>query len=95
MTYAAPVGPYTVTFAAVGGTCWLGAQQQVATTAYLQMWTLSSGQQASYHANGPLVVKIGAPHYVKMAVDGIPVVLPPGNVQPYDVSFTAGSGTPA
>lgn len=95
VTYAAPAGPYTITFAAVGGTCWLGAQQQVATSAYLQMWTLSSGERASYHADGPLVVKIGAPRYVTISVDGVPVVLPPGNVQPYDVSFTAGSGTPA
>ncbi|HUY30410.1 MAG TPA: RodZ domain-containing protein [Acidimicrobiales bacterium] len=95
VTYVAPSGPYTVTFTAVGGTCWLGAQQQVASSSYLQMWTLTSGQRASYQANGPLVVKIGAPRYVTIAVDGEPVVLPPGNVQPYDISFTTGSGTPA
>ncbi|HVC26482.1 MAG TPA: hypothetical protein VND23_12065 [Acidimicrobiales bacterium] len=95
VTYAAPSGPYTITFRATGGTCWLGAQQQVVSNTYLQMWTLASGESASYRASGALVVKIGAPRYVSISVAGEPVVLPPGNVQPYDISFTTGTGTPA
>jgi hypothetical protein len=94
-TYEAPAGTYTVTFKATTGECWLGAQRAVDTTAYLQMWSLGPGETASYTASGPLVVKIGAPKYVKVEVDGIPVVLPPGNVQAFDISFVASSGTPA
>ncbi|MCU1491425.1 MAG: hypothetical protein JWM85_2830 [Acidimicrobiaceae bacterium] len=93
VTYQAPAGSYTVSFTATAGECWLGAQQQANSSAYLQMWTLTPGQTATYKASGPLVVKIGAPKYVTIKVNGKPVVLPPGNVQAYDISFTTGAGT--
>ncbi len=95
VTYQAPAGRYTLTFRATGGECWLGAQSQAATTSWLKMWLLTPGEQASYSWSGPLVVRIGAPRYVSISVNGTPLVLPPGNVRPYDVSLTTGTGTSA
>jgi hypothetical protein len=94
VTYAAPAGSYTLTFSATTGACWLGAQAQVNTSAYLQMWTLQPGQSATYTASGPLVVKIGAPHYVTIRLDGKPVVLP-DYATPYDVSFSSSASASA
>lgn len=93
VTYTAPSGSYTISLTATSGTCWLGAQQQVNTTAYLAMWTLAPGQTATYHASGAVVIKIGAPKYVTIEVNGRRVDLPPGNIQAYDIRFATGAGT--
>ncbi len=95
VTYQAPPGRYTITFRASGGECWLGAQSQAATTSWLKMWLLTPGEQASYSWSGPLVVRIGAPRYLSITVNGTPLVLLPGNVRPYDISLTTGTGTSA
>jgi hypothetical protein len=95
VTYLAPAGSYTVTFKATTGECWLGAQSQVNTTAYLKMWTLMPGETASYSASGPLVVKIGAPKAISVEVDGRPLTLPASNIDAYDISFVSGSTTSA
>ncbi|MHB1974928.1 MAG: RodZ domain-containing protein, partial [Acidimicrobiales bacterium] len=94
VTYQVPATTYTVSFAAASGACWLGAQQQ-ASGPYVRMWTLAPGAQASYAASGPLVVKIGAPRYVSISVNGTPLVLPAGRDQPYDVSLVPGTSTAA
>ncbi len=94
VTYQVPATTYTVSFAAASGACWLGAQQQ-ASGPYVRMWTLAPGAQATYAASGPLVVKIGAPRYVSISVNGTPLVLPAGRDQPYDVSLVPGTSTAA
>jgi hypothetical protein len=90
VTYQLHAPAYTVSFSAASGACWLGAQQLVGGP-YVKMWTLAPGEQASYAATGPLVVKIGAPRYITIAVDGTPLALPAGRDQPYDVSLVPGS----
>jgi hypothetical protein len=94
VTYQLHAPSYTVSFSVASGACWLGAQQLVGGP-YVKMWTLAPGQQASYAASGPLVVKIGAPRYVTISVDGTPLALPAGRDQPYDVSLVPGSAATA
>lgn len=85
VSFVAPKGTYTVQMTDTGGTCWVGIQQ---TTGGPYLWeeTLYDGQRASYKASGPLVIRIGAPRYLGVKVNGLPARLP-GFVQPYDVTF--------
>ena len=87
VAYAVTGRAYTITFSA-SGPCWLGVQQGV-NGKYLWMTTLLAGQTSSYKANGPVVVRLGAPPYVKVQVNGVNVELPPTNVQPYDITFSS------
>jgi len=92
VAYAAPAGTYTVTFKTSTGACWLGAQAQP-NGPWLKMWSLNPGQSAQYTANGPLILRLGAPQYVSIQVNGVPVQLPAGKVNPYDISFTPSAST--
>ncbi len=87
VAYAVTGRAYTITFSA-SGPCWLGVQQGV-NGKYLWMTTLLAGQTSSYKANGPVAVRLGAPPYVKVQVNGVNVELPPTNVQPYDITFSS------
>lgn len=82
-----------MTFTATSGACWLGAQDSPTSSSYLQEWTLAPGQTVTYQATGPLAVKIGAPKYVTIKVDGRVVALPAGNIDAYDISFVSSTGT--
>lgn len=86
--YAAPSGTYTISFVVSGSSpCWLGAQAQPGGP-YLWMQTVPAGGTTSYTANGSVVIRLGAPPSVSVEVNGRPVALPSGNVQPYDISFS-------
>ncbi|MHB1987175.1 MAG: RodZ domain-containing protein [Acidimicrobiales bacterium] len=85
VAFVAPKGTYTVVMVDSGGTCWVGIQQ-TSGGPYVWQETLYSGQQATYKASGPLVVRIGAPRFLGVKVNGIPARLP-GFVQPYDLTF--------
>jgi hypothetical protein len=86
VSYVAPATTYTVTFTA-SGPCWIGVEHSTKGP-WLWMDTLAGGQSQTYAASGDLVVRLGAPPYIKVAIDGITVDLPPSNVQPYDLTFT-------
>jgi hypothetical protein len=89
VAFVAPKGSYTVQLNDTGGTCWVGIQQ-TSGGPYVWQETLSAGQSASYKATGPLVVRIGAPKFLGVKVNGIPARLP-GYVQPYDLTFNPSS----
>ena len=59
------------------------------------MTTLGAGTTTTYHASAPVYVRIGAPQYVILKVDGVRLALPPKMIQPYDVTFTIGSAVSA
>ena len=59
------------------------------------MSTIPAGSTATFQATGPVVVRLGAPPYVSVQLDGIAVSLPSNNVQPYDLTFTPTSSTSA
>lgn len=86
VSYRAPATSYTLAFQA-SGPCWIGIQQ---TAGGPWVWeeTVQAGQQATYRASGAVVVRLGAPTLVKVAVDGITVQLPQSNVQAYNLSFS-------
>ena len=84
VVYRVPTKSYTVHFS-VTGTSWLGAQPSVGST-YLWMDTLTAGGTTTYSATGPRIIRLGAPRFVTIAVNGIPVQLPT-NVQPYNLEF--------
>jgi len=82
---------YVLTFADSGTEgCWIGVQASQ-NGPWLWMTTLGPGQAATYDASGPTVVRLGAPKYVGVKVDGVPAELP-GFSLPYDLTFSAGSG---
>ncbi|MGO9196925.1 MAG: RodZ domain-containing protein [Acidimicrobiales bacterium] len=85
VAFTAPSGPYTVSLDIAGGVCWIGIQQ-VSGGPYVWEQTLYSGQTENYKATGTLVIRVGAPRYLSMKVNGLPARLP-AYVQPYDVTF--------
>ena len=87
VVFTAPRGTYTVGLQDAGGICWVGIQQ-VAGGPYVWEETLYSGQTASYNASGALVIRIGAPEYLGVKVNGMTARLP-SYVQPYDVTFNS------
>ncbi len=88
VSYAEPKGTYTITIKASSqGQCWVGVQAK-ANGPYLWMSTISPGSSATYHASGPIVVRVGAPPYATIEVNGLDVSFPKSNVQPFDMVFT-------
>jgi hypothetical protein len=89
VSFTAPQGDYQLLLSVSGGTCWVGIQQ-TASGPYLWQGTLYSGQSTTYDASGSVVIRIGAPRYLGVKVNGVPARLPPF-VQPYDVVFNSTS----
>lgn len=83
VSYAVPSGAHRLGFS-VTGRCWIGVETSP-TGPYLWMDTLAPGQHATFDASGSVTVRIGAPTELALSVDGVPVELPPGNVNPFDV----------
>jgi len=86
VTYRTAGPTYTLSFAATGA-CWLGVQQGV-NGGYLWQTTLQAGEKATYKASGSVAVRLGAPQYVNVQLNGVKVDLPAQNVQPYDITFS-------
>jgi hypothetical protein len=86
VAFVAPQGTYEILLSDTGGTCWVGIQQST-NGPWIWQETLYSGQSATYRATGPLVIRIGAPKYLGVKVNGLPARLP-GFVQPYDLTFS-------
>ncbi len=88
VSYDAPKGTYTITFKASSqGQCWVGIQA-TPKGPYLWMSTISPGSSATYHASGTIIVRVGAPPYATVEVNGLDVSFPKSNVQPFDMVFT-------
>jgi hypothetical protein len=86
VTYVVPTSTYTLKFSA-HAPCWLGAQRRT-NGHYLWMDTLEKGTSTSYSASGPRLIRVGAPRAISsITLDGIPVVLPAGNVQSYIIKL--------
>ncbi len=85
VSYVTPAHSYTISLAATGS-CWVGIEKAV-NGGYVWMETLAAGQSATYQATGTTVVRVGAPQVLRVSIDGITVVLPPSNTQPYDLIF--------
>lgn len=89
VSFKAPTGPYTLSFTA-DNQCWLGFESSV-NGPYLSMTTLGASGTTQYRANGPIVVRIGAPQYVHLALNGVAVALPSNKVTAYDAVFSSTS----
>jgi hypothetical protein len=86
VSYRAPTGSYSVSFAATGP-CWIGVERSTG-GAWVWEKTLQAGQQETYNATGTTIVRVGAPPYIKVSINGITVQLLPSNTQPYDLTFS-------
>ena len=86
-TYKAPSGRYTLRFTTTSGACWVGVQPSVGSGTYLFSSTVAAGSAASYKGSGLLAVQLGAPEYVSVTLDGVPVQMPPGATY-YDLVFS-------
>ncbi|MGA8296328.1 MAG: RodZ domain-containing protein [Acidimicrobiales bacterium] len=93
VTFPLRVSSFTITFSAKEP-CWIGILPSQHGP-YLWMTTLGAGTTTTYHATAPVYVRIGAPQYVRVKVDGVRLALPPKMIQPYDVTFTIGSSVSA
>lgn len=91
VAFTVPSTSYTVSLAATGGPTWLGIQQ-VAAGPYVWEETLPPGQSVTYKATGPIVIRIGAPPYTSIQVDGVSAQLPVTS-QPYNVELTPGTAS--
>ena len=89
VAFVAPSGTYTVSLADTGGVCWVGIERTAAGP-YVWEQTLNAGQSATYRATGSLIIRIGAPRYLGVKVNGLPARLP-GFVQPYNLTFNPAS----
>lgn len=89
VAFVEPKGTYSILFNDAGGTCWVGIEQ-AANGPYVWQATLTLGQSAAYQAKGPIVIRMGAPKYLGVKVNGLPARLP-GYVQPYDLVFNPAS----
>ncbi|MCU1490614.1 MAG: hypothetical protein JWM85_2019 [Acidimicrobiaceae bacterium] len=91
VTYQAPGSSYSVKFTVTGtSSCWVGVQQRQ-NGPWLWMGTLTPGSTYTYQASGSVVVRIGAPSEVQVAVSGQKLALPASYVQAYDIALTAGA----
>ncbi len=89
--YTAPSGSYTVSIVA-SAACWTALK---GTQYGPDVWarTLQPGESKTYSATGPLWVDLGASVGVAITLNGIPVALPPGHPDVYNLSFQpAGTG---
>jgi hypothetical protein len=78
VTFKVPSGHYTLSFSGVGGACWVGVETGLGSGTYLWNQTVEAGTTASYKASGPLAVALGAPEFVAITVNGVPVKIPKG-----------------
>jgi hypothetical protein len=91
VSFTAPSGHYTLAFQASGGACWVGIEHTTAGP-WLFEQTLTDGQSTTYRGTGPLVVRLGAPAYMVLQLNGLPVELPSGVTETYNVDLTPASG---
>jgi hypothetical protein len=87
VSYRAPATSYSITFT-VSGPCWIGVEPSP-DGPWVWEGTLDAGQQKVYAASGTSIIRVGAPAYLKVAVDGISVQLPASNTQPYNITFSS------
>ena len=92
-TYPLTTASFTIKFSA-SAACWIGVRSSL-NGQYLWMTTLGSGGSVTYRANGPVYVRIGAPQYLHVQVDGVQLTLPPRVVRPYDITFATGGSVSA
>ncbi len=85
VAFVEPTGSYTLDFSATGSACWIGVQL-TSGGPYVMQETLDPGQSTTYSASGAVIVRVGAPKYLSMTVNGLAARLPP-YPQPYDVTF--------
>ena len=71
VSFTAPSGNYTLAFQASGGACWIGIEQSAAGP-WLFEQTLTDGRSTTYKASGALVVRLGAPAYMVLQLNGLP-----------------------
>lgn len=91
VAYAVPTRSYTIQFTVTGSSpCWLGVEQTPGGP-YLWMDTLQPGASTTYKASGALVVRVGAPPMIAVQINGKKVALPPGVVQPFDMTLSPAS----
>ena len=88
-TFTVPTGSYTLTLGASSGSCWVSVDTPDNQTLFTQ--TLSGGQSQSVQANGEVLIDIGAPSVVQVAVNGIALSLPSDYQTPFTMTLQPGA----
>ncbi len=87
VTFSVPSRQYTLAFQAAGGRCWVGIEHTTAGP-WLFAQTLAAGQSVTFKGSGSLIVRLGAPPYIALRVDGLTAELPSGVTAAYSVDLT-------
>ncbi len=87
-TFKAPSGRYTLRFSAGTSPCWVGIEPSAGAGTYLWSETVQAGSVGHYRPSGPVVVQLGAPEYISVTLDGVPLKIPSG-VTYYELIFAA------
>jgi hypothetical protein len=91
VVFTVPTGDYTLAMQATGGACWVGIEKTIAGP-WLFSQTLNAGQSATYKGSGALIMRLGAPAYLGLTVNGLVAKLPNGVKQSYNVEFNPAQG---
>jgi hypothetical protein len=87
VTFSVPSSSYTLAFQTTGGACWVGIERTTAGP-WLFNQTLTAGQSATYKGSGALIVRVGAPPYIGLTVNGLKAELPTRATQAYSFDLT-------
>ena len=93
VTYDVPAGEHTISFS-TSARCWVGVESSQSGP-YLWMDTINPGSKAMYRASSGVVVRVGAPTSLSIAVDGIPVIFPKGQSDPVDLAIGDPTAVPS
>jgi hypothetical protein len=88
-TYAPVTASYTLLVGATTGDCWVSVTEANGTTVLSQ--TLTPGTSRTFSMSGKTTIVIGAPSVVKVTIDDVPAVLPPGAQAPYTMVLAPAS----
>lgn len=88
-TFTVPRAHYILRFAASTSPCWVGVEPGTGGGTYLWTDTVQVGSKGHYLASGPVAVQLGAPEYISVTLDGVPLQIPSGATY-YELIFTAG-----
>jgi len=76
VVFQAPPGDYVLRFSSSGGACYVGVETSLGSGDYLWSDTVQPGTPASYKAKGSFVVNVGAPTYLSVSMNGVPLRIP-------------------
>lgn len=83
VTFQAPSGHFLLTFSAITGPCYVAVETGIGTGDYLWSGLVQPGTPATYKGTGSFVLALGAPAYMSVSMNGVPLRIPAGVADDY------------